>query len=170
MQVTVTSRDLADLGRDLRRAGRKDLRKEAMKRMRASVQPIVPDIRAAVKATPGGTGDERSKKSRQARPRDLRDAIARGVQVKASLTGKYAGVRLRVDSRHFPDGEKSLPKYLEGTLPRWRSPTFGHDPWKTQRARPYFFVTIEPHLSQVRAEIAKVLDDVSRELTEGGGT
>src|SRR5688500_14996850 len=154
MHVSVTSRDLAQVGRDLRRAGRKDLKKEAMKRLRASVQPIVPEIRSAVKATPGGTGDQRSAKSRAARPRDLRDAIARGVQVKASLTGKYAGVRLRVDPRHFPDGEKNLAKYLGGTLPRWRSPLWGHDPWKTQRARPYFFVTIEPHLPQVRADIA----------------
>lgn len=169
MDVSVTSRDLARLSQDLKRAGRKDLCKASMQGLRKTVQPIVPEIRRAVKATPGTTSDQRSAKARAARPRDLRDAVARGVQVKASLTGKFAGVRLRVDTRHLPDGEKNLAKYLEGTLPRWRSPSWGHDPWKTQRPHPYFFVTIRPHLPRVRAEIAKVLDDVSDELARGGG-
>ncbi|WP_141579656.1 hypothetical protein [Actinomadura sp. WMMA1423] len=168
MHVSVSSRDLARLGRDLQRAGRKDLKKEALKRMRRSVQPIAPEIKRAVKATPGGTSEGRSVAARAARPRRLRDATARGVQVKASLTGKYAGVRLRVDTRHFPDGEKNLPKYLEGTLPRWRSPSWGHDPWKVQRAHPYFFVTIRPHIPAVQAEVAKVIKETMDEL--GGGT
>lgn len=167
MQVSVTSNDLNRLGRDLRAAGRKDLQKEALKRMRRRVQPIVPDIKRAVKATPGGTDDLRSRKARATRPRRLRDATARGVQVKASLSGKYAGVRLRVDTRHFPDGEKHLPKYLEGTLSRWRSPSWGHDPWKTQRPHPYFFVTIRPHIPGVQADVAKVISETMDEL--GGG-
>lgn len=168
MTVSVSSRDLARLGRDLQRAGRKDLKKAALKSLRREVQPIVPEIRRAVKATPGGTGEERSVRARAARPRGLRDATARGVQVKASLTGKYAGVRLRVDTRHFPDGQTNLPKYLEGTLPRWYSPTFGHDPKKVQRPHPYFFVTIRPHLPQVKAGIAKIVSETFDEL--GGGT
>lgn len=169
MQVSVTSRDLAELSRDLRRAGRKDLQREALKRMRAKVQPIVPQIQQAARATPGGTGDLRSRKARADRPRRLRDAVARGVQVKASFSGKYAGVRLRVDPRHFPDGQKNLPKYMEGVIPRWRSPSWGHDPWKTQRPHPYFFSTIRPHLPAVQAELLKVFNEVSDEL-KGGGT
>lgn len=168
--LSVSSRDLERLAKDLRKAGRKDLQKEALRSMRKKVQPIAPEIRRAVRATPGGTNDRRSAKARAARPRRLRDATARGVQVKASLSGKYAGVRLRVDTRHFPDGEKHLPKYLEGTLPRWRSPNWGRDQWKQQRPRPYFYVTIRPHIPEVTAEIAKIIDDVSDELTRGGGT
>ncbi|MFI0484889.1 hypothetical protein [Actinomadura sp. 9N215] len=168
MNVSVSSHDLARLGRDLQRAGRKDLKKEALMRMRRAVQPIVPEIQRAVRGTPGGTSDLRSAQARAARPRRLRDATARGVQAKASLTGKYAGVRLRVDPRHFPDGEKHLSKYLEGTLPRWRSPSWGHDPWKTQRAHPYFFVTIRPHIPAVQAEVAKVIKEAMDELGGGG--
>lgn len=167
MQVSVTSKDLAQLSRDLRRAGSKDLKKDTMKRLRKTVQPIVPQIRSAVKATPAGSDSGRSKKAREARPRKLRDATARGVQVKVSLTGRYAGVRLRVDTRHFPDGEKNLPKYLEGTLPRWRSPSWGHDPWKTQKPHPYFFKTIRPHIPRVQEEVAKVLKDISDEIARG---
>jgi hypothetical protein len=167
--ITVSSRDLARLGRDLRKAGRKDLNKEALRRLRKEVQPLVPQIRRAVRSTPGGSGDERSVKARAARPRRLRDATARGVQVKASLTGKYAGVRLRVDTRHFPDGEKHIAKYLEGVLPRWRSKNWGRDEWKQQRAHPFFYPTIRPHLPQVKAEIAKIIKEVSDELAKGGG-
>lgn len=169
MQITVASKDLAQLGRDLQRAGKKDLKKETLKRLRQGVKPIVPEIRRAVKATPSGGDKGRSTKARAARPRKLRDATARGVQAKVSLTGRYAGVRLRVDTRHFPDGEKNLPKYLEGVLPRWRSPSWGHDPWKTQRARPYFYKTIRPYIPRVQAEVMKVLQEVQDELARGGG-
>lgn len=167
MQVSVSSRDLAQLGRDLQRAARKDLKKDTLKRMRAAVKPIVPEIRAAVKATPSGGDKGRSVKARAARPRRLRDATARGVEAKVSLTGKFAGVRLRVDTRHFPDGEKKLPKYLEGTIPRWRSPSWGHDPWKVQKPHPYFFKTIRPHIPRVQEEVAKVLKDISDEIARG---
>lgn len=168
MEVTVTSRDLVNLGRDLKRAGRQDLNKEALKFLRKEVQPIVPEIKRAVQATPGGSGAGRSRSARAKRPRDLRDATARGVQVKASLSGRYAGVRLRVDTRHFPDGQKNLPKYLEGTIPRWRSPSWGHDPWKTQRPHPYFFVTIRPHVPRVQAGVLRILTEYSGKV--GGGT
>lgn len=168
MDVSVTSRDLAQLGRDLKRAGRTDLNKEALKRLRREVQPIVPEVRQRIRAIPSGTDAGRSVKARAARPRRLRDATARGVQVKASLTGKYAGVRLRVDTRHFPDGEKNLSKYLEGTMPRWRSPNWGRDEWKVQRAHPYFFPTIRPHVPQVQAGVLKILNEYSGKL--GGGT
>lgn len=167
MHVSVTSNDLNRLGRDLKAAGRKDLQKEALKRMRRKVEPIRPEIQRAVRATPGGTEHLRSKKARSERPRRLRDATARGVQVKASLSGKYAGVRLRVDPRHFPEGEKHLPKYLDGALPRWRSPNWGRDQWKQQRPHPYFFVTIRPHIPAVQAEVAKIIKETMDEI--GGG-
>lgn len=170
MEVSVTSRDLTQLGQDLRRAGQKDLTKEALRYLRKEVQPLVPQIRQQIRSIPSGTDHLRSAKARAARPRTLRDATARGVQVKASLSGKYAGVRLRVDTRHFPDGEKNLPKYLEGTIPRWRSPSWGHDPWKTQRAHPYFFATIRPHVPQVQAGVMKIVNDISERVMRSGGT
>lgn len=170
MEVSVTSRDLADLGRDLKRAGQKDLNKEAARLLRKEVQPIIPEIRQRIRSIPGGTEDLRSAKARSERPRRLRDATARGVQVKVSLSGKHAGVRLRVDTRHFPAGEKNLPKYLEGTMPRWRSPSWGHDPWKTQRAHPYFFPTIRPHVPQVQAGVMRIVSDISDRVMRGGGT
>lgn len=167
MEVTIRSSDLANLARDARRAGRRDLNREMTKRLRATVKPAVPAIRSAVRAIPGGTGDERSRAAQQARPRDLRDAIARGVQIKVSLSARFAGVRLRVDPRHFPDGDKNLPKYVEGTLVRWRSPNWGRDEWKQQRPHPYFFSTIRPYIPAVRSEMKKIMDEIQNDLTGG---
>lgn len=168
MQVTITSSDLANMGRDFRATGRRDLAKEAGQRMRATLRPVVPEVRSAVRATPGGTGDERSARARQARPRDLRDAVARGVQVKVSLSRNFAGVRLRVDTRHFPEGEKHLPQYLEGTLPRWRSRNWGReDEYKQQDAHPYFFPTVRRHIPRVQAELAEIVRDLSSQLAGG---
>lgn len=168
MEVTIRSSDLYDMGRAMRAAGRRDLAKEAGQRMRATLRPVVPEVRSAVRATPGGTGHLRSARSRQERPRDLRDAVARGVQIKVSLSKNFAGVRLRVDTRHLPDGQKHLPQYLEGTLPRWRSKDWGReDEWKQQRAHPYFYPVVRRHIPRVQAELAAIVRDYTAQLTGG---
>lgn len=164
MQVTVSSTQLSDLARDLRRAGRKDVVKEAGQRMRALMKPLVPEVRAAYRAAPSHTGRQRSVRAVAERPRGLRDAAARGVQIKVSFSGKFAGVRLRVDTRHFPDGQKHLVQYWEGTLPRWRSPNWGRDEWKTQPPHPVFYPTIRPHIPRVRAGLNDIADDMTRQL------
>lgn len=168
MQVTIRSDDLAAFAKDARRAGRKDLNKKVGQGMRALVKPIIPEVRAKVRSLPSGGNSERSKKARERRPRSLRDATARGVQSKVSLSGKFAGVRLRVDPRHFPPGEKNLPKLLEGAVDRWRHETYGHEPWVDQQAHPYFFPTIRPHIPRVQAGIRRALDDAVAELMRGG--
>lgn len=167
MQFSVTSDDLRDMGRRMRQSGQKDLRREMLKRMRAPVQRLVPDVKSAVRSTPGSSAGERSRKSLAERPRSLRDAIARGVQVKSSLSGKYVGVRIRVDTRHLPDGSKALPQYLEGTRSRWRHPIYGHDPWVAQRSHPYFYPTIRAHVPAIQAQVAEIAMDISRQITRG---
>lgn len=159
MRVEMRSDDMRRLARDFRAAGRRDLSRDMLKEMRGQVKPIVPRLRSAIRSTPSSTGNTRTSKARQERPLGLRDAMARGVQVKASLTGPKAGVRLRVDPRHFPEGQKSLPRYREGVLPRWRSPNWGRDEWKTQIARPVFFETIRPHVPAVQEGLRRIADD-----------
>lgn len=164
MQVSIRSEDLAAFAKAAKKAGHTDLNKAVAHEMRFLVRPIVPEIRAKVRSQPSRGDRGRSKKAREARPRGLRDGVARGVQIKASLSGKYAGVRLRIDPRHFPAGEKNLPKLLEGSQPNWRKPTFGHEPWTTQAPRPYFFDTIRPHVPRVQAGVREVLDNAIADL------
>lgn len=163
MQVTVSSRELSDLARDLRRAGKRGVTTEAGRRMRRLVQPIVPEMRSAYHAVPSARSP-RSAKAVRDRPRGLRDATARGVQIKMSFSGKYAGVRIRVDPRHFPDKQKKLPKYLEGIIGTWRSPNWGRDDRKVQRPHPVFYPTIRRHAPRVRAGLRDVADYMTEQL------
>jgi hypothetical protein len=159
---------LEQLAADLKKvADGKVLRKSLTKRLGAAVKPLVPEIRSAVKAIPskgsgGSASASRSAMSSRASG-GLRDAIARAVQQKTSLSGQSVGVRLRVDSTKMPADQRSLPAMLEGITP-WRHPTFGHEPWVPQEAHPYFYKTITPHLDQVENEVAQVLNDVAKAI------
>lgn len=183
MYIRMDTEGLARFARDMRRAGRRDLNRELLKALRKRVKPMVPEIKAAILSgpshaapvlTPSGRRSRRrgtatrSAASRERRVRGLRDAEARGVQVKASLSAGFAGVSLRIDPRHFPDGQKALPMYREGVKRPWRSPNWGRDDWKTQAAHPAFYPTIERRLPQISAElIAEISEFVERATREG---
>lgn len=167
MQVQVLSPDLERLVRDAHRAGQRELIKDVSKGIRDELRPVVVEVRQVVRAQPSHAGRHRSRRAVQERPRGLRDAVARGVQMKVNLSGRQIGVRLRVDPRHFPDGQKDLPQLLEGTRPRWRSPNWGRDEWKTQHPHPYFFDTIRPHVPRVQAAVLREFDKLARELAGG---
>jgi hypothetical protein len=158
---------LKKLAKDLKAAGQGDVVKNTAKRMRQTMKPIVPDMRRAIRAIPSHGDDERSKQAIQDRPRGLRDAAARGVQVKVSFSGSKVSARIRIDPRHFPPGQKALPKLLDGTKPNWKHPTYGHKPNVTQRPHPFFTQTIRRHETGVRAEMAKVLSDAADALSRG---
>jgi hypothetical protein len=159
--------ELKRLARDLKTAGRGDVVKNTARRMRQEMKPIVPDMRRQIRAIPSHGDDERSKRSIQDRPRGLRDAAARGVQVKVSLSGSKVSARIRIDPRHFPPGQKALPKLLDGTKPSWKHPTYGHKPNVVQRPHPFFRQTIHRHEGPVRAAMQKVLADMAAALDKG---
>jgi hypothetical protein len=164
-EIELRTSDLQRLARDFRAAGRRDLQREMLREMRQAVRPIVPQVKAAIRATPSRTGDQRTRKARAERPRSLRDAMARGVQARASLTGRQVGVRIRIDPRHFPEDEKSLPRYHQGVRSRWRSRNWGRDEWKTQRPYPVFFETIRPHVPRVQSALRRIVNDYTDRLT-----
>jgi hypothetical protein len=168
MQMQVVSPDLERLVRDARRAGQRELIKDVSKGIRDELRPVVGEVRAKVRSQPSRTGRQRSRKAVQERPRGLRDAVARGVQMKVNLSGRQIGVRLRVDPRHFPDGQKDVPQLLEGTRPRWRSRNWGRDEWKTQPPHPYFFDTVRPHVPRVQAAVLREFGKLAREMAGGG--
>lgn len=169
MEMRVLSPDLERLVRDARQAGQREAIKGVSRGIRTELRPVVDEIRVKVRAQPSHTGNQRSGISKVERPRGLRDATARGVQMKVNLSGRQVGVRLRVDTRHFPRGSRNLPKYLEGMpgFERWRSPNWGRDQWKTQHPHPYFFDTIRPHVPRVQAAVLREFDKLARELAGG---
>jgi hypothetical protein len=44
---------------------------------------------------------------------------------------------------------------------------FGHDTWVSQEAHPYFFKTIQPHITQMQAEVAQTLNDITALIEHG---
>lgn len=156
------------LARDLKEAGQVELRKSMGKRMRGAIKPIVPDMRREIRQIPSkGQDKERSKKAINERPMGLREATARGVQVKISYSGTRVGARIRIDPRHFPPGQKALPKFLDGTIPQWKHAVYGTGTMVNQRQHPFFLRTIRKHEDRATHEIAQILEDVSSQLTKG---
>lgn len=164
---------LKRLAKDLRDAGRKDLKKELLRELRAAGKPVVADVRRAVLATPsknlpGGSTSHQGGKG-------LRMAIAKATGMSISVSGN-ARIRIRVNAKRVQPG--TLPKYLDGELSRfsrWRSKTFtssdtfadGSSAWKQQPSHPYFFSTVRAHRDDFRAACMEAMDTIADKLTAG---
>lgn len=122
---------------------------EFRRNLRAAAAPMVPAVRAAIAALP----------SKQEGPRagELRAAMSKATKLYIRTSGRLTGVVVMVDGSKMPSGQRSLPAYEEGTKPRWRHPTFGHDPWKDQVPHPYFYRTVAPYGEAARVAIAKAM-------------
>jgi hypothetical protein len=167
MYINVDSAGLRRLARDLRRAGETSRNRELAKALRKELKPVVAPIRAAIRATPS-MGNTRTPASREARPRGLRDGEARGVVVKVILSSRGAEASVRIATRHFPFGSKSVIAYREGVIDRWRVRNWGRDDWHVQRAHPAFFPTLEPLIPGVSERVeAQVSDTVDAALRDG---
>lgn len=168
MYVRVDHDGLARLARDLRRAGRRDVVRDLQKSLRTHIKPLVPEVRAAIRAT-SSKGHTRSRRSVEARPLGLREAEARGVQIKVSLAGRNAGVGIRIDPRHFPEGSKQLPLLRETSgWKRWRSPNWGRNQWKAQHTAKAFYPTIIRHVPDIQRKIKHDMEQlVARMVGEG---
>lgn len=152
MDVDIRSSDLEQLAKRLRKLeDGKVLRREMTAGLREATKPLVPQVRAAVRAVPSKSDG------------DLRDRIARAVQVKVTLAGFRTGVRIRVDTARL--GAKApVAALLEGRR-RWRHPVFGNrDAWVTQQPHPYLRPTVEPRAGEVRRKLQRVADDIARRI------
>lgn len=161
--VEVEADDLVALTRSLRRLeSGKELRKKLRDDIKAAAKPVVPAVRAKVKGLPS-----KGQSKGRSRP-GLRKSVARATRLQVQMSGRYAGVTIRVDPKKMPAGMHNLPAYLEGAAPfqRWRSPNWGRDDWKTQRPHPYFYAIAthaEPHIKRA---VADAVDSIRRQIDE----
>lgn len=156
-------------GADKLRALSKDLRREADGKERAKLlrqelrqvaKPFVPQIQAAIRGLPSqGESARRGRKS-------LRAQLARSVTLQVRTSGRRAGVSIFMNPRKMPSGMKALPMYVEATpgYTRWRKPTFGHDPWKTQHPHPYFTGTVRSADRAVSRAADRVVEATAKDL------
>lgn len=156
---------LRQLGKDLRKeADGKALRRQFIKDVKAEVKPIQSKVKSAYQSNPS----KRAAESKSQR-RSLRAALAKATTIQVSLSGRRAGVRLRVAGKKMPDGEGRLPKIYEhgnSSRGRWRHPVFGDDEvWVTQKATPTFYETVKPGIKPVERRVEKIANDLAKRLT-----
>jgi hypothetical protein len=154
------SRELRRLVGDLKEvADGKQLRKDLIRGLRKVLREYVPKVQAAYRA---GPSKMRPKSHGRA---DLRELLAKSVRIEVRTRGRQAGVRIRADGRRMPDQMKALPKYWEGTNPRWRHQVFGDpDTWVQQPAHPTFYPTLEPSTEPAGHQVDQVLDHIRHKL------
>ncbi|MGW0805947.1 hypothetical protein [Nonomuraea sp. NPDC002799] len=102
-------------------------------------------------------------KNRARKGAGLRDTVARSLRLTVKTGSKSARVRIEVDSSKMPEDQRTLPKHLDNPK-GWRHPTFGNEPWVTQKGQPWFEVTIRKHLPAVRAHVLKAMDDIAKKV------
>jgi hypothetical protein len=145
---------MAQLGKDLRAAGAKDLRKELLKAGRDAGKQAQAVVREhALSDLPVGG--------------DLNQWVAARTKVTAQtkLAGKNVGLRLRM--RHkSAKGLSDLPAINDGRL---RHPVFGHSVWVLQSIAPGFAWRAVDEIGDVLAdEFLAAVDRVADKLAAGG--
>lgn len=156
LSLRTSGKDLRVLSAELRRQGDREIKRKMSRQLRASAAPMVPAVRASiaaipVKGTSGSTG--------------LRQRLQKATRLKVRTTGREAQVTILVDPKRMPPGQMALPQAMEG-LKRWRHPVFGDRAvWVTQEPHAYFFRVVRPLGIASRVAVAKVIRDITREIT-----
>ena len=157
-----TGTELRTVARELRLQNDLVMTARFRRELRAAAAPLVPAVRASVRATP----------SKQAGPRSgsLRKAIARATTLRVRTAGRLASVAILVDGRKMPPREGALPAYYEGSRPRWRHPVYKSErnpdpPWVQEDPHPYFYRVVRILGLRSRYAIDRVLADTTRHIT-----
>lgn len=160
------------------------IRKQFIKEMRVPVKKAADDVKQTVRSLPvsaratwakGGSGEASrvaynfarsgyKGAKRAARRGGLRSSIARGVRTSVRTSGRNQGLRVLVNEKVLPPDQHKLPAYLDSPK-GWRHPLFGdRNYWVQQQGKPYFEVTLLSHGPEYQEAVAKVADDVARQL------
>lgn len=141
--------DLERLAKQLKEAGRNDLRKELLAGIRASVKPIISDIRDRIRERLPSSGG-------------LADRVATAtISARTRLTGKSAGVSL-IGKR----GKSMLSRLNEGIL---KHPLYGNrSHWHTQAVEPgWFDKAIIEDLDLLQKNIIDAMERVAEKVAQG---
>lgn len=152
------------LARDLRAAGSpgRGLRKKLRRNMVAAVKPMQAAVKQNISEIPAkgpaSTG--------------LRRAMAHATKIRVNPAGRNPVVRLWVNPDLMPEGQKSLPVYMEGSdgvkNMRWRHPVHGHeDRWVSQPSHRYFAPAVMPRIAGVRAACLAAVAATAAEVERG---
>lgn len=157
MGLSRTGKDLKQIARELRKMDDKELLRRFRKDLRASAAPLVPAVRRSIRAIPS---------KRPYTAAGLRGQMSRATSLQVKTAGRQASVTIRVDGRKMPAGAKAVQSYMEGVKPRWRHPVYGNRAvYVQQPPSPYFYRTVASAGPRARAAVARVLNQVSKDIT-----
>lgn len=133
----------------------KQLRNAFSSELRAAAAPLVPAVRASIRAIPSKTGTG-----------DLRAAMARATKLSVRTVGPRAAVSIAVDGTKMPAGKRALQSYMEGTKKPWRHPVYGNtEVWVSQQPHPYFYKVVRPLGATSRYAVNRVLNKTAKKIT-----
>lgn len=116
-----------------------DLRKELRPALRKAAHPVLEEMR---------------------RNASWSSRIPSATKISTSLSGSRAGVSLRTNAARAPHAR---PYEHGGSAGNFRHPVFGDkERWVAQRARPYFFRSVDDQADNVRDALGDTVIEVAR--------
>lgn len=152
IDLTVDQQALVALRKALgNEAGGKKLARDLGKNLRAAAAPAVVDAKSAVRALPA-VNDV-----------GLREAVASQISAQARMSGKSAGVAVKVGTRKDPRGFRFAGRRLNN--PRgWRHPVFGTGTWVVQRGQRWFEPAVLAHREEYRAAVRAAMEEMAQRI------
>lgn len=167
VQITGTGQ-LLELSRKLKGAGGPRLKANFARRIRRAGEPLKNDLQRTIRTLPINAEPRKPGKRGGPTPttRPLRASVADAVRLSVRTTGN-PGARVWIDRTALPSDLKNMPWVLNSANGRVRHPVFGNKKrWANQWTTPLWWdKTVRAHTPRMQAEVAKVLDDVRRQIT-----
>lgn len=158
---------LLELSRRLRAASGAPVQRNMARRIRRAAEPLHRDLQDTMRTLPmraqGRAAGKRGGPSPTTRP--FRASIAAAIRISVR-SSSAPGARVFVDKGLLPPDitPGAVARMNEGTL---RHPVFGNRSHWSNQYTPYLWwdKTVQRHTPRMRAEVARVIDDVRRQLT-----
>ena len=167
VQITGTGQ-LIELSRRLKAAGGPRLKANFARRIRHAAEPLKNDMQQTIRSLRIDAEPRRAGKRGGPSPttRPLRATIAEAVRLSVRTSGN-PGARLWIDRSALPSDLKNMPWVLNSPNGRVRHPVFGNRKrWANQWVTPLWWdKVVRQHTPRMRAEVARVLNDVHRQLS-----
>lgn len=160
---------LLELSRRLRAASGAPVQRNLARRIRRAAEPLHSDLQSTLRGLPirsaGRATGKRGGPSPTTRP--LRATLTQAIRISVR-TSSAPGARVWVDKGRLPPDLKNMAQTLNDPSGRVRHPVFGNRRrWANQYVTPpmWWDKTVTRHTPRMRAEVARVVDDVRRQLT-----
>lgn len=162
----VGGRQLRDVAKALRAAGRTDLQRETTRAVKDASKATLDNLRHAARrvriagiAKPG----RRSAYGGPSTAKHLRERMAAATVVEVRTGARETRVSYTTKGSRLGSAS-TLPRRIDSGKP-WRHPIMGNrGSWASQRGEPWFFAPIKAGLKETRADISAALDGITDKI------